>query len=195
MIMKFLLFSLFFLTSYISNSITVDFNLSDYSPDNDAIILGDSNKDPKMTQVFTEKVSNYISKTSCLNVVVEINSDQQDILNSYLKGNSNIYDLKFNERLNRNDYKIMLEKFRQLVSVGNCIEFIAIDPPPTVPFNRDARMEKKLTDSIGIIPTLILSDQERAIKYDSWDSKGKYKSYLAKRIQNKGASTVSLLDY
>jgi len=71
----------------------------------------------------------------------------------------------------------------------------AIDPPPTVHFNRDARMEKKLTDSIGIIPTLILSDQERAIKYDSWDSKGKYKSYLAKRIQNKGASTVSLLDY
>jgi len=140
--MKFLLFSLVFLTSYISNSVAVDFNLSDYSPDNDVIILGNSNKDPKMTQVFTEKVSNYISKTSCLNVVVEINSDQQDILNSYLKGNSNIYDLKFNERLNRNDYKIMLEKFRQLVSVGNCIEFIAIDPPPTVPFNRDAWMEK-----------------------------------------------------
>jgi len=142
MILKFLLFSLFFLTSYISNSVAVDFNLSDYSPDNDVLVLSDSNKDPKMTQVFTKKVSNYVSKTSCLNVVVEINSDQQDILNSYLKGNSNIYDLKFNERLNRNKYKIMLEKFRQLVSVGNCKEFIAIDPPPTVPFNRDAWMEK-----------------------------------------------------
>jgi len=52
-----------------------------------------------------------------------------------------------------------------------------------------------LTDTIGVIPTLILSDRERAIKYDRWDSKGKYKSYLAKRIQNKGTSTVSLLNY
>ena len=156
------------------------------------LIVGESYGHTESSQFFSKTVTEYLNGGGCIKVGLEISSDQQATLESAMKGEIPVSELKINDIIDSSAYRQMLTDLSGQVRAGKCLSVHAIDAPPSVPVTRDAWMEKQVTELTGDTPVLLLVGNVRAVKNTG---AGDANGLLAARMTGKMPAVASVLQY
>ena len=94
---------------------------------NQILVIGESYGQPESTDFLAKKVEEYISTGHCLNVGLEIPSDQQEILDSAIKGQVSMSDVQIDNVIDHDSYREMLVSFSDEIIAS---EFMLVVLPP-----------------------------------------------------------------
>ncbi len=128
------------------------------------LVVGESYGRPESARFVSDSVSAYLKGGGCLKVGLEIPSDQQEVLDSAMKGEVPVSDIKINDIIDSPAYREMLTSFSGHIKAGRCLSVKAIDVPSSVPVSRDGWMEKQTAEMAGDTPVVLLVGNARAIK-------------------------------
>lgn len=160
---------------------------------NKILILGESYGNRESSEFLTEKVSEYVNTSRCLKVGLEITSDQQELLDSALKGGAEVSEIIIDEKIDHAAYREMLDDFSKLIKEGKCLSVYAIAPPTSSPMNKDSWMEQKITQMMADgTPVVVLVDNPRAVKKANV-SKSESAKLLSQRLRSKAFGVSSIL--
>ena len=140
-------------------------------------------------------ISEYTGTKGCINIGLEISSDQQQKLDAVLKGESPYSDLKLSQYVDEDAYSELLKGLGKMISEGKCIKIVAIDKPNSAPIDRDAWMSKKVLEMVGDEPVVVLAGNLQAIKKIKWISETNKTVFLAERLRKKGLRTATMFQY
>lgn len=161
---------------------------------NQILVLGEEYGREESSEFILKTVTDYVNGGGCLTVGLEISSDQQEILDSAMKGQSRISDIVIKEEIDTVSYRQMLGGFSGVIQNGGCLSVYALDTPPSVPVTGDAWMEKEVVRIVGNSPVLIVTKNARAVKeYDSGD--GEASKLLAQRLRARTYRVGSILQH
>ena len=158
------------------------------------LVLGEEYGRGESAEFVLVAVTQYIHSGRCLKVGLEISSDQQDLLQSAMKGQVPLSGIELKDALDNTAYRAMLSGFSELIKSGKCLSVYALDRPPSAPVTSDAWMEKEAVRIIGDQPVLILTRNMSAVKqYDSGSDEPP--RLLAERLRLRTFSVGSVLQY
>lgn len=177
------------------NSYAIQSPIYSYLGKNSVVIIGDTGFDMQSTAFIKNSIEEYVNSKGCLNIGLEISSDQQDALDKALNGEQKFRQLKFNPYIDGNSYIDLLLGLRKLKAEGKCLKVFAIDKPDTSPVERDAWMSSQVEKIVGENPLLVLSSNLQAIKNVEWLNSDINIRFLAQRIKHKGIRTASIIQY
>jgi hypothetical protein len=157
-------------------------------------VLGESYGQKESAEFFSKTITGYVNGGGCLKVGLEISSDQQETLDSAMKGQVSISEIKINDIIDSEAYRQMLSDLSGQIKAGRCLSVHAIDAPASVPVSRDAWMEKEVVRLIGDTPVVILVGNARAVKNSGagTDDSGKM---LAERLSSRAIGVASTVQY
>jgi hypothetical protein len=157
-------------------------------------VLGESYGQEESAEFFSKTVTEYVNGGGCLKVGLEITSDQQETLDSAMKGQVSISEIKINDIIDSEAYRRMLSDLSGQIKAGRCLSVHAIDAPASVPVSRDAWMEKEVVRLIGDTPVVLLVGNARAVKNSGagTDDSGKL---LAERLSSRAIGVASTIQY
>ena len=184
------IFLLFNCYSYAKKSL-----INSYIGKSAVVVIGDTGFDLESTGFIKNIISEYASNKGCINIGLEITSDQQQNLDRVLKGEGSISDIKISKYVDRAAYAELLQGLGKFISEGKCIKVYAIDKPETAPIDRDAWMTKQVVDLVGTEPVVVLASNLQAIKKIKWISEKNKTIFLAERLRKKGLRTSTLFQY
>ncbi len=189
-----IIISVCFLLQYESNAQKESISLASLMGSNQILIIGESYGQPESTQFFSEKVLEYIDSGVCLNVGLEIPSDQQEILDSAMAGQVSISDIDIDNVIDHDSYREMLVSFSEAIKAGKCLSVYAINPPKSMPISKDAWMEQEVVKITGDRPVVLLVGNKHAVKdYKSTGSEqGKL---LAQQLRARSLGVSSVLQH
>jgi hypothetical protein len=156
------------------------------------LIIGESYGQPESAQFVSKTVTEYLNGGGCLKVGLEISSDQQEVLESVMKGEAPVSQIQINDVVDSVNYRQMLTDLSGQTRAGKCLSVHAIDAPGTVPVTRDAWMEKQVVSMIGDTPVLLLVGNVRAIKDSGGEGTGKL---LTERISEQTYGVGAVLQH
>ncbi len=156
------------------------------------LVIGESYGRPESNRFVSDSVSTYLKGGGCLKVGLEISSDQQAVLDSAMKGEVPISDIKVNSIIDSPSYRDMLTSFSGHVKAGRCFSVKAIDVPSSVPVSRDGWMEKQTAEMAGDTPVVLLVGNARAVKESGHTGED---ALLAERLSDKSVTVASALQY
>lgn len=156
------------------------------------LVVGESYGHTESAQFFSKTVTEYLNGGGCIKVGLEISSDQQATLDSAMKGEVPVSQLKINDIVDSPAYRKMLTDLSGQVRAGKCLSVSAIDAPASVPVTRDAWMEKQVSALTGDTPVILLVGNVRAVKDTGAGDSG---GLLAERISGKMPAVASVLQY
>jgi len=157
-------------------------------------VLGEPYGQEESAEFFSKTVTEYVNGGGCLKVGLEISSDQQETLDSAMKGQVPISEIKINDIIDSVAYREMLSDLSGQIKAGRCLSVHAIDAPASVPVARDAWMEKEVVSLIGDTPVVLLVGNARAVKNSGAgpDDSGKL---LAERLSSRAIGVATTLQY
>jgi len=161
----------------------------------DVVIVGERHRKQESTQWFTWVVSDYVKNGSCLQVALEIGSDQQPTLDAAMKGNAPISSIQISPIIDHPSYRNMLTGFSEMTEAGKCLSLHAINAPLGVSKNRDEWMAARIETLNGEAPILVLVGNLHALKQVNWYQDVQGKDFLAERLQSDGIDVFSVLQY
>ena len=156
------------------------------------LVVGESYGRPESARFVSDSVSAYLRGGGCLKVGLEISSDQQAVLDSAMKGEVPVSDIKINSIIDSPAYREMLTSFSGHVKAGRCLSVKAIDVPSSVPVSRDGWMEKMTTEMAGDTPVILLVGNVRAVKESGHSGED---ALLAERLSDSSVDVASTLQY
>ena len=156
------------------------------------LVVGESYGRPESARFVSDSVSAYLQGGGCLKVGLEIPSDQQDVLDSAMKGEVPVSDIKINDIIDSPSYREMLMSFSGSIKAGRCLSVKAIDVPSSVPVSRDGWMEKMATEMAGDTPVILLVGNARAVKESGHSGED---TLLAERLSDSSVAVASTLQY
>ncbi|HET7288833.1 MAG TPA: hypothetical protein VFJ67_00225 [Thermodesulfobacteriota bacterium] len=156
------------------------------------LVIGESYGHTESAEFFSKTVTEYLNNGGCIKVGLEISSDQQATLDSAMKGEVPVSELKINDIVDSPAYRRMLTDLSGQVRAGKCLSVSAIDAPASVPVTRDAWMEKQVTALTGDTPVILLVGNVRAVKDTGAGDSG---GLLAERMSGKMPAVASVLQY
>lgn len=156
------------------------------------LVIGESYGRPESSRFVSDSVSAYLKGGGCLKVGLEISSDQQAVLDSAMRGEVPISDIKINSIIDSPSYRDMLTNFSGHVKAGRCLSVTAIDVPSSVPVSRDGWMEKQTAEMAGDTPVVLLVGNVRAVKESGHTGED---ALLAERLSDKSVTVASALQY
>jgi hypothetical protein len=156
------------------------------------LVIGESYGHTESAEFFSKTVTEYLNGGGCIKVGLEISSDQQATLDSAMKGEVPVSQLKINDIVDSPAYRKMLTDLSGQVRAGKCLSVSAIDAPASVPVTRDAWMEKQVTALTGDTPVILLVGNVRAVKDTGAGDSG---GLLAERMSGKMPAVASVLQY
>lgn len=156
------------------------------------LIIGESYGQPESAQFFSKRVTEYLNGGGCLKVGLEISSDQQETLESAMKGEAPVSQLQINDIVDSVTYRQMLTDMSGQIRAGKCLSVHAIDAPGSVPVTRDAWMEKQVVSMVGDTPVVLLVGNIRAVKDSGGEDTGKL---LAERMSEKTPGVATVLQH
>ena len=121
------------------------------------VVIGDTGFDQESTSFIKNIISEHTNSRGCINIGLEITSDQQQKLDAALKGEASFSTIQLSKYVDNKAYIDFLETLGKLVSEGKCLKVVAIDKPETAPIDRDAWMSKKVLEMVGVEPVLVLA--------------------------------------
>ena len=161
---------------------------------NQILVLGEEYGQEESAQFVLKTVTEYVNGGGCLKVGLEISSEQQELVESAMKGKAQISDIELKEELDTTSYRQMLGGFSNVIQGGGCLSVYALDTPSSVPVTGDAWMEKEVVRIAGDTPVLILTRNIRAVKdYDSGESDTA--KLLAQRLRLRTYRVASVLQH
>lgn len=161
---------------------------------NQILVLGEEYGQEESAEFVLKTVTEYVGSGGCLKVGLEISSDQQELVESAMKGKAQISGIELKEELDTTSYRQMLGGFSNEIQKGGCLSVYALDTPSTVPVTGDAWMEKEVVRIAGDTPVLILTKNIRAVKdYDSGE--GDRGKLLAQRLRARTYRVASILQH
>ncbi|MGI9534022.1 MAG: hypothetical protein ACR2NW_03655 [Thermodesulfobacteriota bacterium] len=169
--------------------------IESYFKKSPVVIIGDTGFDLESTAFIKNIISENTANKGCLNVGLEITTDQQENLEKVLKGKGSFSDIKISQYVDRDAYFDLIEGISKLISVGKCIKVFAIDKPDSSPVDKDAWMAKQVIDLVGTEPVLVLAGNAQAIKKIKWINETNKTVFLAERLRKKGLRTTTLFQY
>ncbi len=158
------------------------------------LVIGESYGRPESPEFLSKTVSEYLNGGGCLKVGLEISSDQQETLDSAVKGQVPVSDMRINDIIDSPAYRQMLADLGAQIRAGKCLSVHAIDAPASVPVSRDAWMEKEVVAIAGDTPVVLLVGNVRAVK-DSGSGEDDTSRLLAERLQSETSGVASALQY
>lgn len=156
------------------------------------LIIGESYGQPESAQFVSKTVTEYLNGGGCLKVGLEISSDQQETLESAMKGEAPLSQIQINDIVDSVTYRQMLTDMSGQIRAGKCLSVHAIDAPGSVPVTRDAWMEKQVVSMVGDTPVVLLVGNIRAVKDSGGEDTGKL---LAERISEKTRGVATVLQH
>jgi len=156
------------------------------------LVVGESYGRPESARFVSDSVSAYLQGGGCLKVGLEIPSDQQEALDSAMRGEVLVSDIKINDIIDSPAYREMLAGFSGHVKAGRCLSVKAIDVPSSVPVSRDAWMEKRSAEMAGDTPVVLLVGNVRAVKESARPDED---TLLAERLSGSSVTVASTLQY
>lgn len=188
-----LLVTAFFLpVSFASAKVSL---IESYLKKSPVVIIGDTGFDIDSTAFVKNIIAEYANSSGCINIGLEISSDQQETLDKILKGSGSFSDIKLNKYLDIKSYAMLLEGLAKLTAEGKCLKVIAIDKPESAPVERDAWMSKKVEAIVGVEPVIVLAGNLQAIKKVKWINENEKTVFLAERLRRKGIRTTTMFQY
>ncbi|MEM7007801.1 MAG: hypothetical protein AAF462_01560 [Thermodesulfobacteriota bacterium] len=169
-------------------------SLSTLMGSNKILILGESYGQDESVNFFSEKVTQYIADGQCLNVGLEIASDQQEVLDSAMVGEVSISDIQIDTVIDHDSYREMLVSFSESIKQGKCLSIYAINPPSSIPMSKDAWMEQEVVKISGERPVAILVGNKHAVKDFKTTGDGS-RNLLAQRIRLRSFGVTSILQH
>ena len=159
----------------------------------DVVIVGEQHRKPESTQWFSQVVSTYVKDGACLQVALEIGSDQQPALDVVMKGNTPVSSVRISPIIDHPSYRDMLIGFRKMVEAGRCLSLHAIDAPLGVSRNRDEWMAERIMLLKGDVAAIVLVGNLHALKQVAWHQEALGEPFLAERLQTAGVDVFSVL--
>ncbi len=156
------------------------------------LVIGESYGRPESNRFVSDSVSAYLKGGGCLKVGLEISSDQQAVLDSAMRGEVPISNIKVNSVVDSPSYRDMLTSFSGQIKAGRCLSVKAIDVPSSVPVSRDGWMEKQAAEMTGDTPVVLLVGNVRAVKESGQTGED---TLLAERLSDKSVTVASALQY
>ena len=169
--------------------------IESYLNKNSVVILGDTGFDLQSTAYIKNAVQEYVNTNGCINIGLEISTDQQDGLEKAFKGEEKFSKLRFNEYIDRESYLDLLLGLREMRQSGKCLNVFAIDKPDTSPVEKDAWMATQVEKIKGTVPLLVLAGNLQAIKRVEWINPENNTRFLAERLRRKQIRTASIMQY
>jgi len=159
-------------------------------------IIGEIHHHSNSTVWFLKEVSEHVGESKCLNVALEIGSDQQDTINKVLHAGIPVGDIHISSVIDHKSYRDMLSDFRKIINNGKCLNIYAIDAPQNIKINRDQWMLKqiKIIDEESI-PMAILIGNLHALKEVKWYPYVHGEPFLAARLQSDGFDVFSIIQH
>ena len=169
--------------------------IESYLDKSSVVIVGETGFEPQSTEYIKNLIVEYVNSNGCINIGLEISSDQQNALEISLKGENKFNKIKFNEYVDKDSYMDLLSGLRTLQQEGKCIKVFAIDKPETSPLAKDAWMAARVEELKGNVPLLVLSGNLQAIKRVEWINPDINARFLAERLRRKEIKTASIMQY
>jgi len=157
-------------------------------------IVGENHKHVESPEWFLSSVSKYIQDNRCLNVALEISSDEQDIINGAMNEDAPVSAIRISSIIDHTGFRSMLSGFSRLVASGNCLKVYAIDAPTSINTNRDEWMLKQIkkVDNEST-PWAILVGNLHTLKQVNWYPNVHGKPFLAELLQGDGYDVFSII--
>jgi len=157
-------------------------------------IIGEIHHHPDSTAWFLKTVSEYVEGNKCLNVALEVSSEQQDNINKAMNEDAPVSAIRISSIIDHTGYSSMLSGFSRLITAGNCFKVYAIDAPLKVHESRDEWMLKRIKElDDESIPWAILVGSLHALKQLNWYPKAHGKPFLAELLQGDGYDVFSII--
>jgi len=156
-------------------------------------IIGENHHHEDSTKWFLTTVSNYVKNGTCLNVALEIESNQQSILDAVMKGSAPVSSIRIHSIIDYPAYRQMLTGFSSLIADGSCLHIYAIDAPQSAHINRDDWMAEELTSIGKNSTTIALLGNLHSLKHINWYKEANGEPFLAERLQSNGIDVFSVI--
>ena len=161
---------------------------------NQILIIGESYGQSESTDFLAKTVAEYIAEGNCLVVGLEIPSDQQEALDSAMRGKVSISDVEIDNVIDHDSYREMLVSFSDQIIAGKCLSVYAINPPSSIPVTKDAWMEQEVVKIINDKPVVLLVGNKHAVKdYNSTDDESS--KLLTQRLRARSFGVASVLQH
>lgn len=160
---------------------------------NKILVIGESYGQPESAQFVSEKVKDYLDGGACLKVGLEIPSDQQQILDSAMRGEVSMSDVQIDNVIDHDDYREMMVSFSEAILVGECLSVYAINPPKSVTMAKDVWMEQEVVKFIDNEPIVLLVGNKHAV--NNYKTTGDDSKSLAKRLHLRNLGVSSILQH
>ncbi len=192
-----ILFSLLLLFAFSISSYSYEQNdsvsITSLKGSNQILIIGESYGQPESTQFLSEKVKEYVDGGACLKVGLEIPSDQQETLDSAMRGEVSMSDVQMDNIVDHDAYREMLVSFSEQIIAGKCLSIHAINPPSSIPVSKDAWMEQEVVKLLDDLAIVLLVGNKHAVK--DFNSKAEESRLLAQRLRLRSLGTTSILQH
>lgn len=159
------------------------------------LVIGESYGQAESVRFLSETVGEYVNDGGCLKVGLEIPSDQQEILDSAMRGEVPVSEIQINDIIDSAAYRQMLADFSGQIKAGKCLSVHAIDAPASVPVSRDAWMEKEVVSILGDTPVVLLVGNARAVKGAANPGNDDSGKLLTERLRGRTFAVSTALQY
>lgn len=161
---------------------------------NQILVIGESYGQSESTDFFSKMVVEHIASGNCLNVGLEIPSDQQEILDSAMSGQVSMSDVEIDTVIEHDSYREMLVNFSEQIVAGKCLSVYAINPPRSIPVFKDSWMEQEVVKVSNDRPVVVLVENKHAIK-DFNSTSDPDKKLLTQRLRARSLGVSSVLQH
>jgi len=157
-------------------------------------IVGENHKHAESPEWFLRSVSEYVQDNRCLNVALEVSSDQQDNINEVMNENAPLSAIRISSIIDHETYREMFSGFSRLIAAGNCLKVYAVDAPQKVHESREEWMLKRIKElDDESAPWAILIGNLHALKQVNWYPDVHGKPFLAELLQKDGYDVFSII--
>lgn len=193
---SYLLFSIILLVLFVNSSYgqNEQLSLEELFGKKNVLIIGESYGQIESADLVAKIVSNYVAKGRCLNVGLEIPTNQQGVLNSAIRGQISMSNVQIDNVIDHDSYREMLVNFSDQIIAGKCLSIYAINPSGSNTMSKDKWMEKEVAKIIDDKPIVLLVGNKHAVK-DYVFPDGHDTQVLTQRLIERNVEVTSILQH
>ncbi len=159
------------------------------------VIVGERHQRASSTTWFARLVMQRLAKGQCLGVALEISSDQQDTLDTAMRGEVPVDAVHVHAIIDHAGFRDMLTFFANEVQEGGCLAVRAIDAPSGESVKRDEWMAQQLAAMAAHRPVFALLGNLHALPGVKWEPGTNGGPFVAERLKARGMDIISIVQY
>lgn len=159
------------------------------------LIFGEKRGKPESARLVSDVVEAFTAMGNCVNVGLEISSEEQKNIDGFINGNTDISNIRINTFVTHKEYRNMLRSFKDFKAAGRCIRVFGVDVPDTVPIEKNVWMSRIINSLVGDSPMLVLIGNRHTFKNVQWKNDENKKTVLAQNLKSNGVNVGAVMQY